>query len=337
MGIIERRGFPLRPVLVLATVLSLALAACGGSAAAPDSKPGTDTGGEQPGATAAPAPGGNGDGTGNADGGNPSSPLRDNLKIIYTGSMQLVVADLTAAVAKGKASVEAAGGYIGASQAYNQDDRQVATITYRIPADRWEAVMEDLRGLATKVVAEETQATEVGDQIVDLEARIRNLRASEAALIEIAKGTGKVTDLLAVEEQLTSVRGQIEQLDAQRAQLEDQAAYGTLVVTFGLEIIAVQETAKGWDPAQDVDGALATLIGMGQTIVSGAIWFGIVWMPMLIALVLAALVVRFGYKRWGPKPRPYAPIAGWGVPTPSTPVVPETTPETTPGDGSPRT
>ena len=155
-----------------------------------------------------------------------------------------------------------------ASQEANDGDRSVATITYRIPATRWDDAISDLRGLATKVVVRADEATEVGGQIVDLEARIRNLRASEASLQEIAKGTGKVSDLLEVEAQLTQVRGQIEQLEGQRAQLEDQVAYGTLVTTFGLEVVQVQQQAQGWDPKTDVDGAFATLIAAGQTIVS---------------------------------------------------------------------
>ena len=179
----------------------------------------------------------------------------------------------------------ATGGYVGASQESNDGDQSVATITYRIPATRWEDAIGDLRGLATKVVAEQTQATEVGGQLVDLEARIRNLRASEASLQEIAEGAGRISDLLEVEAQLTAVRGQIEQLEGQRAQLEDQVAYGTLVTTFGLEVIQVQEQAQGWDPKQDVDGAFATLIGAGQAIVTGLIWFTIVWLPVIAVLV----------------------------------------------------
>jgi hypothetical protein len=246
------------------------------------------------------------------DNGNPPGAPRDDLKIVYTGSLQLVVADLGQALARGRAAVAAVGGYIGASEESNTEDRSVATITYRIPADRWDSVIADLRGLATEVVFEQTQATEVGGQIVDLEARLRNLRASEAALVEIAKGTGKISDLLLVEEQLTQVRGQIEQLDAQRAQLEDQVSYGTLVTTYGTEIVAVQETAKGWDPAEDVDGALATLIGMGQAIVSTGIWFAIVWLPLLLVLLVIVLVIRFAYRRFAPKPRPRDPTPGWG-------------------------
>ncbi|HEY3335758.1 MAG TPA: DUF4349 domain-containing protein [Candidatus Limnocylindrales bacterium] len=238
---------------------------------------------------------------------------RDDLKIVYTGSLQLVVDDLATALAKAKTAVLATGGYIGASQESNDGDRSIATITYRIPATRWEDAISDLRALAAKVVAEETQATEVGGQIVDLEARIRNLRASETSLQEIAKGTGKVSDLLEVEAQLSQVRGEIEQLDGQRAQLQDQVAYGTLVTTFGLEAVQLQVQAQGWDPRTDVDGAFATLMRAGQTIVSGVIWFAIVWLPVLVVLLVFALIARWLFRRFAPKAGPGSgAIPGWG-------------------------
>ena len=188
-----------------------------------------------------------------------------------------------------------------------------ATITYRIPAKSWDATITAIQGVATKVVSEQTQASEVGSQIVDLEARMANLRASEAALQKIAEGAGNVNDLLQIQQQLTDVRGQIEELDAQHTRLTDQVAYGTLVTTFGLEVAQVKEAAKGWDPATDVDGATATMISVGQRIVSGAIWFGIVWAPFLIVTLLVLIVAWKLLKRFLPAPRPDSgAVAGWG-------------------------
>jgi hypothetical protein len=310
----DRPSLGLRLSLVLSVILLVA--ACSGSSSAILSTVGAPIGNGfegNAGASAAPsaAPAAPpADAIGSGTNANPPSAPRDDLKIVYTGSLQLVVADLQPALASAKSTVLATGGYVGASQESNDDDRSVATITYRIPADRWDDTIAGLRGLATKVVAEQTQATEVGGQIVDLEARLRNLRASEASLQAIAQGTGKVTDLLEVEAQLTNVRGQIEQLDGQRAQLEDQVAYGTLVTTFGLEIVQVEETARGWDPATDVDAASATLIGAGQTLVSGAIWFGIVWLPLILTVIAIIVIVRFVVRRLMP-PKPRDPMPGW--------------------------
>jgi Domain of unknown function (DUF4349) len=309
------RGFRVALVLVLAGIT----VACGSASSTILSTIGgpVDNGGAAVPQAAAPsaAPAAGGD----ASGQSAASPgaVPDGLKIVYTGSLQMVVADLQPALAQARAAVAAAGGYIGASQESNNGDRPAATITYRIPASRWEDTRGALRALATKVVAEQTQATEVGGQIVDLEARIANLRASEAALQEIAKNSAKVSDLLEVQAQLTDVRGQIEQLDGQRSLLVDQVAYGTLVTTFGLEVAAVKEAAKGWDPGKDVDSATATLIGIGQAFVSGAIWFGIVWLPFLLLLVVIAFVARRLFRRYGPKPGgpgtgPTGAIPGWG-------------------------
>jgi hypothetical protein len=243
------------------------------------------------------------------------APLPDTRRIVYTGSLDLVVSDLAAATERARATVLAVGGYIGASQERNDDKGAVATITYRVPAARWDETVEAVRGLAIKVVGGQTQATEVGDQIVDLEARLRNLRASEQVLVGIAEGTGKVSDLLEVQARISDVRGEIERLDAQRAQLEDQAAYGTLVTTFGLEVVQVQQTAKGWDPATDVDGATAAVVRAGQEVISAAIWFGIVWLP-LIALVAAVVTVavvlgRRLARRLAPAIST-GPVGGWG-------------------------
>ena len=321
MVAIERRSGGLRVIQVLALLLvGLVLAACSGSSSQVLSTVGSSVGSAPlPAASEAPAQEAPGvDGSGQApdwtgSGEQPLSAPRDDLKIVYTGSLQLVVDDLAAALATGKTAVLATGGYIGASQESNDGDRSVATITYRIPATRWEDAIADLRGLATKVVAEQTDATEVGGQLVDLEARIRNLRASEASLQEIAAGAGRISDLLEVEAQLTAVRGQIEQLEGQRAQLQDQVAYGTLVTTFGLEVVQVQEQAQGWDPKQDVDGAFATLIGAGQAIVTSLIWFTIVWLPVIAVLVLVALAAGWLFRRFVPAAGGGSgPVPGWG-------------------------
>ncbi len=323
MSILRPRSDRLRmaiPIMIVALVAT----ACGGSAAVTSAPANAESYGDAapyPAASNAPVeqPGGlSDDGTGQrqGDGSQPlSAPLASDLKVVYTGSLELVVDDLPAALEKAKAAVLATGGYIGASQERNDGDRSVATVTYRIPSTRWDDSVEAIRAIAAKVVGEQTQATEVGDQIVDLEARLRNLRASEQVLVQIAEGTGKVSDLLEVQARISDVRGEIERIDAQRARLEDQAAYGTLVTTFGLEVVQVQQTAKGWNPGDDVDRATATLIGAGQSILSAAIWFGIVWLPVIVLLlVVGAVGVVVGRRllRRSGLTTPAGPVAGWG-------------------------
>src|SRR5262245_56598474 len=98
----------------------------------------------------------------------------------------------------------------------------MALITYRIPSARWDDALDALRGLAAKVLNEDTQAVEVTGQVVDLDARLSNLRSTELALQSIMTKATRISDILDVQNQLTSVQGQIEQLTAQKNHLTDQ-------------------------------------------------------------------------------------------------------------------
>ena len=299
-----------RPAIGLVLASALLVAACAsGAAPAPErlSTVGDSIGDAprgQPAASSAPVPvGGGAPGDGNA-------AFRDDAKIIRTGSLSLRVTDLEATVRAGRDAIRAVGGYIGASRQTNDGDASTASIAYRIPSDRWDEALDALRRLGT-VLGEETDAVEVTGQIVDLQARIRNLRASETALQQIATTATKITDVLEVERRLTEVRGQIEQLDAQRADLEDRAGYGTLTVTYGIQVVAVTEAAKGWEPAVEVDRATGSLITVLQAVTTAGIWFAIVWLPILLIIGLLSAAVVFVLRRLGvirkPEPTPAIP------------------------------
>jgi hypothetical protein len=308
----------IRPSIARAALIAfvvIVVAACG-SAASPqilstvgnsvgggdtDSVAGGARGGaaQQPGATNGPAPA-----PGITEG--EVGAAVDDAKIIRTGSIELEVTDVAKALVTARDGIRRLGGYVGASHTENFQDRPLATITYRIPADRWEDALDLLRGLnglTSKVVTEQTEAVEVTGQVIDIQARIRNLRASETALQEIAKGATKISDVLEVQNQLTNVRGQIEQLSAALADLQDRAGFATLTATFSVPIVAVEQAAKGWEPAVVVDEATASLVDILQALTTAGIWFAIVWLPILLVLgVLVAAGIWIG-RRLGVLPR----------------------------------
>jgi hypothetical protein len=225
----------------------------------------------------------------------------------------MTVTDVTRSLTGARDAIRSLGGYIGASQQQRDGDSVVATVTYRIPVARWEDALTALRGLGTEI-GEKTDSVEVTGDIVDLGARITNLKASEVALVGYAEKAPQVSDLLEIQARLTDTRGQIERLTAQEQQLQDQAAYATLNVTFGTEAVAVTEAAARWDPAAEVDRASATLLGMGQTVLSFLIVFTIVWLPLIVSI---AIVV--GISLW------VARRLGWRRPDRIPPVAPPTT------------
>jgi hypothetical protein len=228
--------------------------------------------------------------------------LVDDAKIVRTGRIELQVGDVPAALTVARDGIRAMGGYIGASQTQSVDDRPFATVTYRVPVARWEDALDLLRritGPSTKVLNEQTQALEVTGQAIDLEARIKNLRASEVALQEISSRAARVSDVLEVQNQLTAVRGQIEELTAQLTHLNDQAAYATLEASFSMPVVAVQAAADRWEPAKVVDQATASLVDILQALTTAGIWFAIVWLPILLVVGVVAFVIVTVLRRLG--------------------------------------
>jgi hypothetical protein len=316
----SRRSVP----VVLLTLLAVVVVACGAASSAASMPaaggPGTGAGqapnDEQPIgrpaaslAPAAPVDQPDGQGTGG------EVAALDGLKVVRTGSLQLEVADVPAALASARASIIGLGGFIGASQQYRDGEDVVATVTYRIPADRWEDALDKLRKLGTEV-GEQTDSADVTSQLVDLEARIRNLRASESALVGYLAKTTRIEDILEIESRLSSVRSEIEQLAAQQASLDERVAYATLAVTYGVDVAPIEVAAQNWDPNREIGNAGASLLGFLQAMATVGIWFGIVWLPILLVLGLVigavyALGRRLGWFRRPPPvpPLPPAPVA----------------------------
>ena len=271
------------PLAVL--IVALLLAAC--SAASMDA--GADLGGgaagEQPAASAA---GGEGDGErANDEDGAPPLAAPIEQRIIKTGEITLEVGNVGESLGRVRALAVELGGYVGGSQAGTLED--AATLTLRVPAAGFETALARLHEMDAEVVAESTREQDVTGQVVDLGARIDNLQASEASYRELVSRAEEVEDILAVQSRLDQVRGEIEQLTAQLEALEGQAALSTLTVTLVPVATPVEATTEGWDPGSQLDQALASLVGIGQGLLNGLIWFGVLWLPIL--LVLAAIVL----------------------------------------------
>lgn len=278
------------PIFVFLILIGIVAAACGGAAfSGPASAPG---------ATSAPAAfDGDQSGTdGNADGVQFSAAQPD-LLIIKTGTLVVQVTGIDAALAAATQQITALGGYASGSDRSGDGESDQATVTFRIPAPRWSEALTGLRGLATKILGEQTKTDDVTTQVVDLGARIKNLETTERALQAIMDRAVEIKDVLAVQAELTTVRGQIEQMTAEKTTLEGQAAYSTLSVTFSLKPDPVLTSQNQFDPKSQVDQASASLVSVLQGLATAGIWFAIVWLPILLALAVMALIGLFVVRR----------------------------------------
>jgi hypothetical protein len=242
-----------------------------------------------------------GDGDGDGQGGDGAAidafPLAAPL-VIKTGSLELQVDAIDTAVTRATQAITALGGYASGSDRSGTGADATATITFRMPASRWDEALITLRGLAIEVLSEHSATQDVSSQVVDLDARIRNLQATERALQGIMDKAEVIKDVLSVQAQLTTVRSEIERLVAEKGHLEEQAAYSTVKVTFTHKPAPVLAAQKAdYDPASEVDAASAKLVRIVQRVTTAGIWFAIVWLPVLAGLAVVGLIAFFVGRR----------------------------------------
>jgi hypothetical protein len=210
----------------------------------------------------------------------------DRIDVIRTGTFSLEVDDVDASLTKLTSVVKSQGGYVSGSYRYTDTSTPYLTVTFRVPAASFDAAVLALRAEGT-VLSEQISTYEVTMQLVDLEARLRNLRASETALLELMSRATTVSDVLAVQTQLTSVRSDIESYDAQRASLADQVAMTTVSVTISPIGSSIGNATNGFDLGREVARAVANLIAVGRTVTIAAINLVIVVLPIALVGALA--------------------------------------------------
>jgi len=307
VGILAVLGIAVLAVMLMGTQVSTILSKVGSSVTGGDT---SMTVGEaipeQAGATAAPE---STAGPGSADQAAARPPV---LLIVRTGTLTLETARVADAVSAASGIVVARGGFVAGSQESGANAAANATVDFRIPAGRWEETLASLRGVAT-VRDQKIETDEVTGAVIDLGARITNLRTTEAALQAIMAKAVTIEEILDVQQQLTETRGQIEELSAQKASLEDRAAFGSLTVIFQLppkpKPSATVAPTPAWDPGEDVQHATDKLVRLGQRATSAGIWFGIVGVPIL-GLVVIAIGATWATWRFVTRRRASAPAVG---------------------------
>ena len=215
------------------------------------------------------------------------APAADTTQIVKTGQMTLEVTDFDGAINQAETIIAGMGGLVDQSNRSGTGDEAVASITLRFPVAKWDAALPALRKIGSKVLYEQTSSTDVTSQVIDLNARLDNLKATEAALQAIMARATAIPDVIAVENQLSDTQGQIEQLTAQRDHLANQAAMSTLTVTFQMPAKTVTTQAtQDWTLGNQIDQAGAALVRIGQGLATMAVWIAVVVLPLGLAVLL---------------------------------------------------
>ncbi|MEO7667072.1 MAG: DUF4349 domain-containing protein, partial [Dehalococcoidia bacterium] len=188
-------------------------------------------------------------------------------KIVRNATMDTTVEDVPSAVRSVESRALAAGGFVSASNVFLEappdpapvlegepvptpaPERQRANVQIRVPAESYTAVMSDLRALGD-VKLESSTTSEVTEQYTDLEARLRNLQASEQQYLDLLGRAAEIPDIITVQDRLNAVRLEVEQVQGQLQLLDDLTDLATIDINISLPPLVVEiepvEAEPGW-------------------------------------------------------------------------------------------
>jgi hypothetical protein len=180
-----------------------------------------------------------------------------------------------------------------------------------VPSEEFENALRRLRGLAIKVLDESASGTDVSDQYVDLQSRLRNLEATEAQIRTFLDKAKTVKEALEVNQELSEVTGEIEEIKGKLNYLKERAAYSTITVQLEPEVPTPTvtptptitptytpvptRTPTPWLPGETVGDATDALGSIWRTLVDVLIWVVIVLCPFVL---IGGLIVWVAVRLW---------------------------------------
>jgi hypothetical protein len=139
---------------------------------------------------------------------------------IYQASQTVEVADVTISARQAEEQVIARKGYVESSTARSNGESN-ATLTLRVPATEWRAILDDLAALG-KETSRRTTAEDTTDAYFDLEAKLKNTAALRDRLRSLLDATKTVKEILEIEKELARVQTELDAMQSRFQRLQSQ-------------------------------------------------------------------------------------------------------------------
>lgn len=293
--------------------------AAGGMAPAPTYAPAKGAPAMPTVAAAAPAQGGASYNSGSSSASTGSSynvgnNLQSDHMIIRNATISVQADDVEKLLSDVRAlAAEQNGGVMQASTSV-RDNKTYANITIQVPSQAFDNTVSRIRKLAFKVDSENTTSQDVTEEFVDTDAQVRNLKATEAAYLELLRKATNINDTISIQRELSYIRGEIERRQGRLNFLQKKSDFSTITLSIAprLSETSTTTTANAWDVGKVFEkaweGSLRGLQGLATVLITIAVY---AWWVLPLLLV-GYFVVRFGWKRANQslnRPTPPAPPA----------------------------
>jgi len=152
-------------------------------------------------------------------------------------------------------------------------------ISIRVPDDKFEQALAELRNLAVRVKSESTSSRDVTEEYIDLQSRLKNAEATEKQYLALLEKATDVEDILRIYDSLSGVRQEIEQIKGRMQYLERTASMSLISVYLEPQATAKPLVHAGWSALEALKSAVRGIVIFGQWLVILAIWL-IIFIPV---------------------------------------------------------
>ena len=153
-------------------------------------------------------------------------------KLIKNGSISFETSNAQETRALIMKGVSAAKGYISSDYIFDYDERKEHRITIRVPSDKFDFLVEEISSSAARLDHKEINATDVTEEFIDVETRIKTKKELENRFKELLKQAKSVQEVLEIEKEIGKLRTEIESIEGRYRYLKDRVAFSTLYVVF---------------------------------------------------------------------------------------------------------
>lgn len=222
---------------------------------------------------------------------NQSPDGETSLKVIRMGNISIAVDDIDGTVEQIDTVLEKYKGETLSMQDSGKGKERGVILTLRVKETEFTAFYQELKDLEGEYEYSTISSNDVTDTVLDMEARLKNLRSVEVQYLSILKKATTVSDTLAVQRELTTVRSEIEYLQSSLDNMDRQTDYSTVYITITQSSTGSSLADEEWKPVGILKDASRALVDFAKFLGTTIIWV-LVFSPVVAAVVIPVVIIQ---------------------------------------------
>jgi hypothetical protein len=151
------------------------------------------------------------------------------------------------------------------------------TLSFSVEANLYPQIERYLRDYASQhggqLLSLNETVQDVTNDYIDTQSRLTNLKGEQARMLDLLSHAQTLSDIISIQDKLTDVEGQIEQIEAHLKALNGQVTFYTVTISLQPVDTAVPPPPSGgWSVGQIFHDAFAASLGFAQGLATFLIW-----------------------------------------------------------------